>query len=57
MRRFIYCQSLDLFNRKLQDGEIDNTNIVFIEDIKGIWTNGVIFGSGYANQISLGTWD
>lgn len=57
MRRFIYCQGNDIFLRKFKDGEISEKDIVFIEDLGAIWTNGCYFGTSYASSNSIGVWE
>ena len=40
---FIYCKLFSSFENKLLLNEIKQTDIVFIEDKKTIWTHGVFF--------------
>lgn len=42
--KFINCQTRAIFDSSLASGEIIDQHIVFIEDVKQIWTNGVFYG-------------
>lgn len=47
--KFINCSTLNIFNEKKEAGEITEQNIVFIQDVKQIWTGGVF----YAVQLTV----
>lgn len=45
LSNFIYARTKSLFEEKLNNGEILNTAIVFIEDTSEIWNNGTYFAT------------
>lgn len=51
--KFINCQTLEIFNANLDSGEIIDQHVVFIEDVKQIWTNGTFYGANEFSQEDL----
>lgn len=51
--KFINCQSLNTFTASLKSGEIVDQHVVFIEDVKQIWTNGVFYAASEFSQEDL----
>lgn len=47
LNNFIYSETKDLFEEKLNAGEILDEAIVFIEDTKEIWNHGTYFNSSW----------
>lgn len=44
--KFINCETKDVFKSRLSSGDIVNQHIVFIQDTKEIWTDGVYYAAG-----------
>lgn len=53
LNNFIYAKKKSLFEEKLNNGEVLNEAIVFIEDTKEIWNRGTYFGGGSSGSIDL----
>ena len=43
--KFINCETKDVFKSRLSSGDIVNQHIVFIQDTKEIWTDGVYYAT------------
>ena len=56
-KKLIFAKSKSAFERALNDGKISHESIVFIEDIGGIWTHGVYFGTNSSTRVEYGEWD
>lgn len=39
------------FDKALEENELDERSIVFIKDIRSVWTHGVMFNGGSSNTI------
>lgn len=50
LKNFIYAKEKSLFEEALNNGEVLDEAIVFIEDTKEIWTHGTYFGCTYTEQ-------
>ena len=45
--RFINCATLSIFNTSIESGSITDSDLVFIEDTKQIWTHGTYYSCPY----------
>ena len=48
--RFINCSTLSIFNTSLESGYITNSDLVFIEETKQIWTHGQFYSCPYTKE-------
>ena len=45
LTNFIYAETKELFLEQLNDGNIPDDAVVFIDDSKEIWNNGTFYGT------------
>lgn len=50
MNKFIYCTTLAVFNTALGNGTINNSNIVFIEETRQLWTHEKFYSCYYTKE-------
>ena len=48
--RFINCATLSIFNTSVESGSITDSDLVFIEDTKQIWTHGTYYSCPYTKD-------
>ena len=48
--RFINCATLSIFNTSIESGSITDSDLVFIEDTKQIWTHGTYYSCPYTKD-------
>ena len=48
--RFINCSTLSIFNTSLESGSITDSDLVFIEETKQIWTHGTFYSCSYTKD-------
>lgn len=51
--KFINCETKDVFKSRLSSGDIVNQHIVFIQDTKEIWTDGVYYATQEISSADL----
>lgn len=51
--KFINCETKDVFRSRLSSGDIVNQHIVFIQDTKEIWTDGVYYATQEISSTDL----
>ena len=47
----VFFKTKAAFDKALEENELDERSIVFIKDIRSIWTHGVMFNGGSSNTI------
>lgn len=47
----VFFKTKASFDKALEENELDERSIVFIKDIRSIWTHGVMFNGGSSNTI------